>query len=88
MTMGATFVGPDVAEMRHAATIAISGEVNAARLAHAIGPSPPAARSGCDCSPGKSSRHVPGRSSCWVKSRDAPPRLRNLSPRTIPKLRH
>ena len=34
--VGATFVGPDVAEMVHAATIAIVGEVPAARLAHAI----------------------------------------------------
>ncbi|MBD0338226.1 MAG: NAD(P)/FAD-dependent oxidoreductase [Thermoleophilia bacterium] len=34
--VGATFVGPDVAEMLHAATIAIVGEVPAARLAHAI----------------------------------------------------
>jgi pyruvate/2-oxoglutarate dehydrogenase complex dihydrolipoamide dehydrogenase (E3) component len=34
--VGATFVGPEVAEMVHAATIAIVGEVPAARLAHAI----------------------------------------------------
>ncbi|MEX2647112.1 MAG: NAD(P)/FAD-dependent oxidoreductase [Gaiellaceae bacterium] len=34
--VGATFVGPDVAEMVHAATIAIVGEVPAARLAHAV----------------------------------------------------
>src|SRR5919106_4789514 len=34
--IGATFVGPDVAEMLHAATIAIVGEIPATRLAHAI----------------------------------------------------
>ena len=34
--VGATFVGPEVAEMVHAATIAIVGEVPAARLAHAV----------------------------------------------------
>jgi pyruvate/2-oxoglutarate dehydrogenase complex dihydrolipoamide dehydrogenase (E3) component len=34
--VGATFVGPDVAEMVHAATIAIVGEIPAARLAHAV----------------------------------------------------
>jgi pyruvate/2-oxoglutarate dehydrogenase complex dihydrolipoamide dehydrogenase (E3) component len=34
--VGATFVGPDVAEMLHAATIAVVGEVRAARLVHAI----------------------------------------------------
>ena len=34
--VGATFVGPDVAEMLHAATIAIVGETPAATLAHAI----------------------------------------------------
>ncbi len=34
--VGATFVGPDVAEMLHAATIAIVGEVPADRLAHAV----------------------------------------------------
>jgi dihydrolipoamide dehydrogenase len=34
--VGATFVGPDVAEMLHAATIAIVGEVSAARLGHAV----------------------------------------------------
>ncbi|MEX2210365.1 MAG: NAD(P)/FAD-dependent oxidoreductase [Gaiellaceae bacterium] len=34
--VGATFVGPEVAEMVHAATIAIVGEVPAGRLAHAV----------------------------------------------------
>ncbi len=34
--VGATFVGPDVAEMLHAATIAIVGEVPVARLWHAV----------------------------------------------------
>jgi dihydrolipoamide dehydrogenase len=34
--IGATFTGPDVAEMLHAATIAIVGEVPLARLVHAI----------------------------------------------------
>jgi dihydrolipoamide dehydrogenase len=34
--VGATFVGTEVAEMVHAATIAIVGEVPAARLAHAV----------------------------------------------------
>jgi dihydrolipoamide dehydrogenase len=36
VVVGATFVGPEVAEMVHAATIAIVGEVPAARLAHAV----------------------------------------------------
>jgi pyruvate/2-oxoglutarate dehydrogenase complex dihydrolipoamide dehydrogenase (E3) component len=33
---GATFVGPDIAEFLHAATIAVVGEVPLARLAHAV----------------------------------------------------
>ena len=38
--VGATFVGPDVADLVHAATIAIVAEVPLARLAHAIAPFP------------------------------------------------
>jgi pyruvate/2-oxoglutarate dehydrogenase complex dihydrolipoamide dehydrogenase (E3) component len=38
--VGATFVGPEVAESLHAATIAIVGEVTLSRLAHAIAPFP------------------------------------------------
>jgi dihydrolipoamide dehydrogenase len=34
--VGATFVGPDIAEFLHAATIAVVGEVPLARLAHAV----------------------------------------------------
>jgi pyruvate/2-oxoglutarate dehydrogenase complex dihydrolipoamide dehydrogenase (E3) component len=34
--VGATFVGPEVAEMLHAATIAVAGEVPLERLGHAI----------------------------------------------------
>ena len=34
--VGATFVGPDVAEMLHAATIAVVGEVPVSRLWHAV----------------------------------------------------
>ena len=34
--VGATFVGPDVAEMLHAATIAVVGEVPLDRLWHAV----------------------------------------------------
>jgi hypothetical protein len=34
--VGATFVGPDVAELLHAATIAIVGEVPLATLQHAV----------------------------------------------------
>ncbi|SFR54573.1 dihydrolipoamide dehydrogenase [Microbacterium azadirachtae] len=34
--LGVTFVGPDVAELIHAATIAIAGEVPVARLWHAV----------------------------------------------------
>lgn len=34
--VGATFVGPDVAELLHAATVAIAGEVPLAVLAHAV----------------------------------------------------
>jgi pyruvate/2-oxoglutarate dehydrogenase complex dihydrolipoamide dehydrogenase (E3) component len=36
LLVGATFVGPDVAELLHAATIAIVGEVPLAALAHAV----------------------------------------------------
>ena len=36
MIVGATFTGPDVAEMLHAATIAVVGEVPIDRLWHAI----------------------------------------------------
>jgi pyruvate/2-oxoglutarate dehydrogenase complex dihydrolipoamide dehydrogenase (E3) component len=38
--VGATFVGPGVAEMLHAATVAILGEVPVARLRHAVGSFP------------------------------------------------
>ena len=38
--IGATFVGPDVADLLHAATIAIVGEVPIATLAHAVAPFP------------------------------------------------
>ncbi|MEJ7825280.1 MAG: NAD(P)/FAD-dependent oxidoreductase [Solirubrobacteraceae bacterium] len=38
--VGATFVGPDVADFVHAATIAIVGQVPLQRLAHAIAPFP------------------------------------------------
>ncbi|MGI8728924.1 MAG: dihydrolipoyl dehydrogenase family protein [Solirubrobacteraceae bacterium] len=38
--VGATFVGPDVADFVHAATIAIVGQVPLERLAHAIAPFP------------------------------------------------
>lgn len=38
--LGVTFVGPDVAEMLHAATIAIVGEVPLSRLWHAVPPYP------------------------------------------------
>jgi pyruvate/2-oxoglutarate dehydrogenase complex dihydrolipoamide dehydrogenase (E3) component len=34
--VGATFTGPDVAELLHAATIAIAGEVPMDRLRHAV----------------------------------------------------
>jgi pyruvate/2-oxoglutarate dehydrogenase complex dihydrolipoamide dehydrogenase (E3) component len=34
--VGATFVGPEIAESLHAATIAVAGEVPLARLAHAV----------------------------------------------------
>ena len=37
---GATFVGPEIGELLHAATIAIAGEVPLARLAHAVAPFP------------------------------------------------
>jgi dihydrolipoamide dehydrogenase len=36
LLVGATFVGPDVAELLHAATIAVAGEVPLATLAHAV----------------------------------------------------
>ena len=36
MIVGATFVGPEVAESLHAATVAIVGEVPLRRLVHAI----------------------------------------------------
>jgi pyruvate/2-oxoglutarate dehydrogenase complex dihydrolipoamide dehydrogenase (E3) component len=36
LLVGATFVGPDVAELLHAATVAIVGEVPLAALAHAV----------------------------------------------------
>lgn len=38
--VGATFVGPDVGEMVHAATVAIVGEVPIGRLRHAVGSFP------------------------------------------------
>jgi dihydrolipoamide dehydrogenase len=38
--VGVTFVGPDVADFLHAATIAIAGEVPLKRLVHAIPPFP------------------------------------------------
>ncbi len=38
--VGATFVGPGVAEMLHAATVAITGEVPVDRLRHAVGSFP------------------------------------------------
>lgn len=38
--VGATFVGPDVAELLHSATIAIVGEVPISRLWHAVPPYP------------------------------------------------
>ena len=34
--VGATFVGPDIAELLHSATIAIVGEVPVKRLWHAV----------------------------------------------------
>ena len=40
LLVGATFIGPDVAEFLQAATIAIVGEVPLRRLAHAIAPFP------------------------------------------------
>ena len=36
MVVGATFVGPEVAESLHAATIAVAAEVPLDRLAHAV----------------------------------------------------
>lgn len=38
--VGATFVGPEVGELVHAATIAIAGEVPVRTLVHAIAPFP------------------------------------------------
>lgn len=38
--VGATFVGPEVADLVHAATIAVVGEVPLRRLAHAVPPFP------------------------------------------------
>ena len=40
LIVGVTFVGPDVAEMLHAATIAIVGRVPLSRLVHALPPFP------------------------------------------------
>ena len=36
VVLGATFVGPDVAELLHSATIAVAGEVPIDRLWHAV----------------------------------------------------
>jgi dihydrolipoamide dehydrogenase len=36
VVIGATFVGPDVGEMLHAATVAVAGEVTLDRLWHAV----------------------------------------------------
>ena len=36
VVVGATFVGPDVADMLHAATVAVVGEVPLSRLWHAV----------------------------------------------------
>lgn len=36
MVVGATFVGPEVAEMLHAATVAVVGQVPLSRLWHAV----------------------------------------------------
>jgi dihydrolipoamide dehydrogenase len=36
VVLGATFVGPDVAELLHSATIAVVGEVPLSRLWHAV----------------------------------------------------
>jgi pyruvate/2-oxoglutarate dehydrogenase complex dihydrolipoamide dehydrogenase (E3) component len=36
VVVGATFVGPDVAELLHSATIAVVGEVPLTRLWHAV----------------------------------------------------
>jgi len=47
--VGATFTGPDVADMLHAATVAIVGEVPLRRLVHAIPSFPTAARCGSGC---------------------------------------
>ncbi|WP_248294960.1 hypothetical protein [Actinoplanes sp. TBRC 11911] len=47
--VGFTVVGPDVAELLHAATIAVVGEVPLDRLWHAVPAFPPSARCGCAC---------------------------------------
>ena len=36
MIVGATFVGPEIAESLHAATIAVSAEIPLERLRHAV----------------------------------------------------
>jgi dihydrolipoamide dehydrogenase len=36
VVLGATFVGPDVAELLHSATVAVAGEVPLDRLWHAV----------------------------------------------------
>ena len=36
MLVGATFVGPDIAELVHSATVAVVGEVSIDRLWHAV----------------------------------------------------
>ena len=36
LLVGATFVGPDIAELLHSATVAIVGEVPVKRLWHAV----------------------------------------------------
>ena len=48
--VGATFVGPEIAESLHAATIAVAGEVPLERSSTPCRRSRPAARSGCTCS--------------------------------------
>ena len=50
LVVGATFVGADVSEFVHAATIAVVGEVPLERLWHATPCSPRETRSGCACS--------------------------------------
>ena len=48
--LGATFVGPDVAELLHSATVAITGGLDLETLGHAVPATPRRARSGCGCS--------------------------------------